>query len=251
MDQSTEVIPSRPAPQPLQIIADFIAKGGDAATVRELVLLQQDMQRFEAAKAFNRAMSLCQSEIKQLKIIKDKQGERGKYAPLETISDAIDPIITKHGFSLMFDSKPPRVEGTVPIMLDVLHVDGHTKRFEIELGLDVKGPKGQDNKTAVQGGGSTISYGRRYLKCMAFDVVPRGEDNDGSSGRQPITEEQEREIYNLLNDYKALEPTYDVSKMLKWFEVGSVREMTRRDYKMAKPDLEKKIKIAKEAKGAK
>jgi hypothetical protein len=85
---------------------------------------------------------------------------------------------------------------------EVSHSLGHTKRFHLEAAPDTIGPKGTANKTPLHGLGSTVSYLRRYLTCMIFNVVVRSEDNDGNrrtaahDGR--IGEAQVQELYDLM-----------------------------------------------------
>jgi hypothetical protein len=40
--------------------------------------------------------------------------------------------------------------------------------------------RGSPNKTAIHGFGSAMSYGRRYLLLLIFNLAMRHEDNDGN-----------------------------------------------------------------------
>ena len=66
-----------------------------------------------------------------------------------------------------------------------------------DLALDGVGLKGNPNKTAVQASGSTISYGRRYLKLMVFDVVLTNEDNDGNAPEKTPDEIRGDALHNI------------------------------------------------------
>jgi hypothetical protein len=67
-------------------------------------------------------------------------------------------------------SATPRTTPAIPAHADIF--------------ADTKGPRGTPNKTATQGFGSTMSYGRRYLKALMFDLVIAGEDDDGTHKRK-------------------------------------------------------------------
>jgi hypothetical protein len=49
------------------------------------------------------------------------------------------------------------------------------------------GPKGNQNKTATHGFGSTMSYGRRYLICLIFNITLTNEDQDGNQPGEQVT----------------------------------------------------------------
>jgi hypothetical protein len=79
-----------------------------------------------------------------------------------------------------------------------MHRDGHSRRYQCDLGIDDKGMKGGSTKTMVQGEGSTMSYGRRYLTLMIFNVALTKEDNDGRQKAETISAEQAQELRDLL-----------------------------------------------------
>ena len=61
----------------------------------------------EAKEAFQAAMAQAQAEMPS--VVKDRENShlKSKYAQLEAIDDAIRPVYTRHGFSLMLASAPP------------------------------------------------------------------------------------------------------------------------------------------------
>ena len=71
-------------------------------------------------------------------------------------------------------------EGHYRITCKVAHKAGHTRDYQGDFPADVAGSQGKANKTAIQGYGSTLSYGRRYLTLLIFNVVLTDEDNDGN-----------------------------------------------------------------------
>mgnify|MGYP002040969543 CR=1 FL=1 len=63
--------------------------------------------------------------------------------------------------------------------------------------MDANGMKGQQNKTATHAFGSSMSYGRRYLLLMVFDIALTNEDDDGqAAGRRPPVDYGNRREYD-------------------------------------------------------
>ena len=145
--------------------------------LRALLDMQKEMIAEERRVAFSLAMMEAQAEMEP--IVKSDKGERKNYAKLERIDAGIRPIYTRHGFSLTFNSKKSD-DKTIYVSCKCFHKSGHTEFYELEGGIDNVGPKGEKNKTDIQGLGSSVSYLRRFLTMMIFNVVVVDEDNDGN-----------------------------------------------------------------------
>lgn len=151
----------------------------DVAKLETLLRMQREIVADEARLAFNRAMSLVQSEMQPVVRDAENSETKSRYARLETIDAVIRPIYSRHGFSLSFNELPAERPG-IKIACDVAHSGGHSAAYSLEAVLDVAGPKGGINKTPLHGLGSAVSYLQRYLTRMIFNVVLRNEDNDGN-----------------------------------------------------------------------
>jgi len=160
----------------------------DIDKLERLFALRERMVAEEKKTAYNAAMSIVQAKIKPVYRDAMNQSTNSAYARLETISDAITPIYTAEGFSLSFDTADSPKADHIRIVCEVMHSAGHSQFKHFDLALDNVGLKGNPNKTAIQASGSTISYGRRYLKLMVFDVVLTNEDNDGQAPEPKIHE---------------------------------------------------------------
>lgn len=146
--------------------------------MERLFAMHKEMEARQAKTAYQAAMAAVQAEIGP--IIKDRHNPHAKsmYATLEAVDATVRPIYTRHGFSLSFDA-PEVTDKGIMIACDVLHAGGHSERKTLVGALDTVGPNGTRNKTDIQGMGSTVSYVRRYLTCMIFNVVIGNEDRDG------------------------------------------------------------------------
>lgn len=150
----------------------------DVKKLEALLDMRERTRAGEAHRRFNEAMRDCQAEIMPVARDAENKHTNSKFAKLESIDREIRPIYTKHGFSLSFNSKSLD-DGRVRILCTVGHTAGHFEPYELDGHLDTAGAKGNANKTNLQGLGSTVSYLRRYLTCMIFNVVLTDEDNDG------------------------------------------------------------------------
>lgn len=178
--------------------------GIDIDKLERLFALHRESQAQERKTAYNAAMARVQAKLKPVYRDAVNNQTSSPYARLETISDAINPIVTEEGFSLSFDTEDCPKGDHIRIVCDVMHSGGHSERKHFDLALDNVGLKGNANKTAIQASGSTISYGRRYLKLMVFDVTLTNEDNDGQSA-QKTPDEIRGDAINNTDPQKARE----------------------------------------------
>jgi hypothetical protein len=169
----------------------------DAAKMRALWELKKEIDAQEAKNSFQRAMQAVQDEIKPIVRdveVRNKHGElTNKYARLESIDRMIRPVYTKHGFSLTFGARAGD-GGTLVISCDCMHRDGFVKNYELPSKLDTPNLAKND----IQALGSTVTYLRRYLTCLIFNVVLANEDNDGAGAPEMLSEEQRNRILDIL-----------------------------------------------------
>lgn len=160
----------------------------DVSKMKELLTMQREIEERQEAREFNIALLATQNEIP--KIVKDRANDhtKSKYATLEKVSREVDHIARRNGFTMTFGTDDSPLKDHYRIVCDLAHTGGHVRRYKIDLQGDAAGSQGKSNKTPIQGVGSTMSYGRRYLKVMIFDLIIVGEDRDGNRGRQ--TEQQ-------------------------------------------------------------
>lgn len=184
---SAIVLAESPPPVLADSLLNFVASAmADPNTnvekLEALLRIQREIVADDARLQFSRAMSLAQGEMQA--VLRDAKNDQtnSKYARLETIDAAIRPVYVRHGFCLEFNSES--IEGpNERIVCEVSHSAGHAKKFQLEAAPDTAGPQGKLNKTPLHGLGSTVSYLRRYLTCMVFNVVLANEDNDGNRSK--------------------------------------------------------------------
>lgn len=187
MNHPIERIPAGTLPaikqeNPFQAMATaLIEKDGDVSQLDKLLDLQLKWEGEQARKAFADSMASAQAEMPA--VFKDRYNDQTQswYATLESINNRITPVYTKHGFSLSFDTEDSPMEKCIRIVCRVLHYKGHREEFRYDQPIDDVGIAGKTNKTQVHARGSAMTYGRRYLTLMIFNIVASDEDDDGNS----------------------------------------------------------------------
>lgn len=215
----------------------------DISKMKELLAMKERIDAQAASTAFNVAMRDAQAEIPA--VLRDSQNEhtRSRYAKLEAIDAQIRPIYTRHGFSLSFNS-PTTDDSGVTVSCTAFHASGHSRDYQLSGSLDGAGSQGKSNKTNIQALGSTVTYLRRYLTCMIFNVVLTNEDNDGNVGKSAtaITQEQADNVECLISEL-GLDPKA-LTNFLTIMEAKTVREIKADRYRQAMTLLQAKRRSA-------
>jgi len=152
----------------------------DIDKMERLLNMQERIFDKNAEMAFNTAMSAVQKEMPRIQRESENKQTRSKYAKLEAINRVLVPIYTEYGFALSFGTGDTQTEGWQRITCIASHVSGFSKDFFVDLPIDNEGMQGNANKTKMHGAGSTMSYGRRYLTILIFNISIADEDNDGN-----------------------------------------------------------------------
>lgn len=223
---------------PLEMIRTFIERpDSDPAGLEKLMDLYDRWKNDSAREAYMAAMKACKEELPIVVRDAENRHTQSRYARLETVSLGIDPITTKHGFSLSYGTADSPKEEHVRILCDCMHEGGYSQRYQLDCPYDSAGAKGTVNKTPIQAMGSTISYGRRYLKLMIFDVTVANEDDDGQQGAV-ITPDQIGEINDLLVSFNATRGDFD--RFLRFMEVESLDRIPAKKFQDAVSHLKRK-----------
>ena len=214
-------------------LIDIIAKAAmsknvDTEKLNALVDMQARLTRERMEGAFNRDMAELQRIIPPIPKTQRGGGE-GKYAPYDEVDKIIRPLYTNAGFSVSFNSEPVK-DGRKTYLITVSHKGGHSDTKRLELPDD----DGKD-MNELQGEGSTVSYAKRYLAGMAFNLVYIGQDNDGSKPSQFITPEQQATINNGMT-------TDQLTKFLEYMKVQEVQKIPSKDWKKAEVMISKMAK---------
>ena len=173
-------------------------------------------------------MADAQSEM--LPVVRDAKNSHlgNKYAKLETIDAAMRPIYTRHGFSVRFGSAPAPTEGYIRITCTVAHAGGYFEENYLDAPIANLGSQGgRTATTGVQAVGSAVTYLRRYLLGMVFNIVLADEDDDGE-GMRRAAPMQRAAAATPRAPRKADPVVYDAAPDLRW-EIPPAEKPQRTD----------------------
>jgi hypothetical protein len=192
----------------------------DIDKLERLLEMQERVIGREAEQRFAEAMAAAQKEMPQIKRGGKNATTNSTYAELDAMSEAMLPVIAKHGFSLSFGTDVSPLPNHYRVTCDVSHIGGHTRRYNADVPSDLTGMKGTPNKTSTHAFGSTLSYGRRYLKMLIFDVATTDDDGRAASSGERITEGQLSTLETLLTQGNG-----DRVKFCRYYKINQMCEL--------------------------
>ena len=198
----------------------------DPAKISAMLDMQERLERRQAEIAFTHALQAAQREVPR--VVKHgviNMGEKGRipFAKWEDVDTVLRPVMDRNGFTVRFDMQPRDGGGGV-VTCYLQHIGGHCVTATISLPTDTGA--GRNN---LQAQGSTLSYSKRYLVEMLFNIVRENEDDDGrAGGAKPITMAQAAEIKGLLVETKS-----DEVQFLRYFSADSVTLLDDKQYTAA------------------
>ena len=224
---SQQTLPGMPEPANILDIVSRAASDPniDVAKTEKLLEMYERISVRNAEVSFNTAMKAAQEEMPKILRNKENQQTNSRYADLEKVNAAIVPVYTKHGFSLSFGTADCPIAGHYRVTCLVSHIAGHSRSYQADVPADMTGLKGNANKTATHGFGSTMSYGRRYLTLLVFNITLTNEDKDGNQAGDTLTDEQVANLEALLTETGA-----DKAKFLRYVKVESLDQIPAKNY---------------------
>jgi len=208
----------------------------DVEKMERLLAMRERMEEQAAKRAYNAAMNAAQEEMAPIAQDMANSQTRSRYASYTALDNVIRPIYTRHGFSVEFDTEDCPIESHVRVVCEVSHEDGHSKKRHLDIPADGKGAKGGDVMTKTHATMSAVSYGRRGLYKMVWNLA-EGADDDGNAASQgdKITEEQCDELIALADSVGA-----DKAAFCAYLKVASLPDILATDFERAKAALNRK-----------
>jgi hypothetical protein len=192
----------------------------DVDKMERLLGMQERVMASNAERAFNVAMAAAQKEMPQIKRGGKNAQTNSTYAELDAMSEAMSPVIAKHGFALSFGTDVSPLPNHYGVTCTVMHIGGHSKLYRADVPADLTGMKGTPNKTNTHAFGSTLSYGRRYLKMLIFDVATTDDDGRAAASGERITDSQINTLETLITQSRA-----DRIKFCRAYHINQVCEL--------------------------
>jgi hypothetical protein len=185
------------SPDPMQLFASAIEKGFNGDQLGQLLALQREWKKDQAAEEFARAVTGFQHDMPAITrsrtaSVKMKSGGefQYRYASFDNILKIARPYLDKWGIAVTFDSESLADGRAMKITCNIrvgIHTEART------LTLPVAGGVMND----AQAAGSALSYGKRYSLCAALNIVVTDEDDDASA-LDRITETEAGEMRRII-----------------------------------------------------
>lgn len=175
-----------PAAQPATML-DIIDRASrdpsvDIDKLERLIGLKRELDAGEARRQYDDAMAKAQEAMKPIRANLENPQTRSEYADYAALDRAIRPIYARHGFSLSFGTGDTKLENHVRVVCTVAAY-GHREYPYLDMPADGKGARGNDVMTKTHATGAAITYGKRYLLGMIFNLaVTRDDDGNGADG---------------------------------------------------------------------
>jgi len=203
--------------QMIQVAFDAAIKQGSAMEVVNLILEQQKwMIQHSEEEAFNATLKRIQKKLKSIPKRGWNPDTKSKFATSEDIDSEIQTLLDDENMTLSFrpavSDKPDEV-----LIIGTLSLGAFTKEYPLPMPADGKGAKGGGVMSRTHATGSAITYGKRYLKNMIFDLRFDEKDDDGNGAGLKVSE--------------AIAAT--VSQLLHCADMETLKEQYRREYRAA------------------
>lgn len=207
--------------------------------LEKLLDMQIKIMGIEAEKEFAAAMARVQAALP--KVARDRKNDQtnSRYSTIEAIAAAIKPIYTAEGFSMSFSEADSPKADHVRVIGVLRHRQGHKTEHYRDVAIDATGIAGKVNKTQTHAEASSITYGRRYVTCLAFDVAT-GDDTDGNKTTDKITEEQVGRLRAMMAEFKVEEP-----KFLQALQIAKLEDLPATSFTAAQVALKARAKAKK------
>ena len=249
----TAITKQQPAPLaelgPMQLMHQALATGTSPEVIRELVALQQSVERFnwereerQAKIDFDNALNDCQKQIGRIAPNRERENSI-TWLDYVGVDKVVRPVYLEAGFSIGFSEVNSPTEGRR--MCATLSRSGVSREYFSKLI-----PSGNGKMSVADLDASGSSRAMRYLLLKIFNIavgIDKDEKKPFDDGKQPagqVGEERTKELCNHIGladsmdelgrvYNKALkEAEYDGPATLKFGEAKRVRQTElRRDGK--------------------
>lgn len=212
MTKTGEIIQFEPMPQttaltPMAMVSQAVASGASLEMVSKLIDLQERVEKGQARKAFDIAVSEAKGKIPPIIKGKDvgfesqRTGSTTSYSheTLGMIATIVDPILNQYGLSYRYRASQGD-GGRISVTCVLSHRDGYSEETTLTAGADDSG-----KKNSIQAIGSTTTYLQRYTLKLALGLATQDRDDDGQGSEDlPISGAAQAAI-DLIAECRTLE----------------------------------------------
>ena len=231
MSDQTNAITHAPEPQqsPMAMIQRAfevaIASGQGLEVVDRILAEQRAMLQRQDEIDFQNALRRIQDRLKPIPKRGQNPETHSRYATIESIDSEIETLLEQERMVLSFEPRPSDKPEMI-LIVGVLGLAGtaYKREYPLEMPADGRGAKGGGVMSRTHATGSAITYAKRYLKNMIFNLRFAEKDDDGNrAGGGKVGQMNERDQLNLRDNISQA-PTM---KDLERFYLAAIKEAER------------------------
>lgn len=188
---STQAKPEMQTETPMTMIQrafeKAIEQGAGLEVVDRILAQQREMIDYQDRLAFNEALRRIQDKLKPIVKAAENKETHSWYASSKSVDAAIEDLLKEERMSLTFEPEPHPQPDMVRIV-GVLSLGAYSRRYPLDMPADGKGPKGGGVMSRTHATGAAITYAKRYLKNMIFNLSYLEHDDDGNGAARLASE---------------------------------------------------------------
>lgn len=193
----------------IQVAFEAAINQGGALEVIDRILEQQKwMIQHDEEERFNAALQRIQRDMQSIPKSGWNPDTQSKFPTAEDIDKGLRQFIDREGMTLNFEPGDSASPDEVMIV-GVLALGAYSRRYPLPMPADGKGPKGGGVMSRTHATGSAITYGKRYLKNLIFDLRFKEKDDDGNAAGLTVAQN------NLVSDISKAASMDDLEAMFK------------------------------------
>lgn len=228
-------------------ILESAVRGGitseNVAVVKEIIAMRREEIAHEAKSQFNRAFYELRKEISRMDFYADKAAmNNGKvayrYCSEKELSAGLDPVLFKHGFTMLFGQRD--ADGKTVAEITLIHNAGHEEKREFSVRSG--STNAMKDATAADTGATTSAW--RHLVIKMFGLKSRISEADDARNLGDLATKVKPEIAFEL-ERRVKEINANVANFLKFAGATSFADIPAANY-----DILDRFLKSKEHKGA-
>jgi hypothetical protein len=181
---------------PMQMIQkafeSAIEHGAGLEVVDRILAQQREMMEYNDRARFQAALRRIQDKLKRIPKRGWNPETKSHYPLAQDVDEALNTLLQQEGMVLSFEPRPSDKVDEV-IIVGILSLEAYSKEYPLPMPADGKGAKGGGVMSRTHATGSAITYGKRYLKDMIFNLGFLEKDDDGN--KAGATEPMDEKVF--------------------------------------------------------
>lgn len=190
-------------------------KNVDISNLERLMAMQIQREERRAASHYNTLMAQAQADMGQVSKDSVNPVTRSRYASLAALDEAIRAVYTQYGFSVEFNDETPTDRDANQGLLIAAYVANgpERRRFQKWIPISTTGIAGRQAMTATHASIAAVTYGRRALLKMVFNIAEVDDDGNTAGGRTEAPASKPKSPSEMIAEIRA---TKNVRELHHW-----------------------------------